>query len=174
MKLLKEPTMNRTRIAGLAAVVTLLLLPCHAGAQEPGKGDEMVRRRPERLERYRKMRLIETLKLNEEDAVRFFSKQSAHEDAQRDLFKGRNHALDELDKILHGTGSDKEMPKLSDEIQTIDEKIFSERQRYQNEVQKSLTPEQFAKFLLFERDFNRQVRDALEEMRGERGRKYKP
>ena len=81
--------MNSSRIAGLAAVLTLLLLPCHAGAQEPGKGEEMTRRRPERLERYRKMRLIETLKLNEEDAVRFFSKQSAHEDAQRETKRSR-------------------------------------------------------------------------------------
>jgi len=166
--------MHRLSFAGLTFVLTLLLLPCHAGAQDPGKGEEMVRRRPERLERYRKMRLIETLKLNEEDAVRFFSKQSAHEDAQRDLYKQRNRGLDELDKILHGTGSDKDYPRLSEEIQTIDLKIFNERQRYQDEVQKSLTPEQFAKFLLFERDFNRQVKDALEEMRGERGRKYKP
>ena len=164
--------MNRWKISALAALFTLLLLPAFATSQPPG-GDEMERRRPERLERYRKMRLIETLKLSEEDAVRFFSKQSAHEDAQRELFKERNKALDELDKIIHGKGSDKDLPKLSDDIQASDAKIFTERQSYQNEVQKSLTPDQFAKFLLFERDFNRQVRDALEEMRGGGGRKYR-
>jgi Spy/CpxP family protein refolding chaperone len=157
----------------LAALLALLLFPNHAGAQPPS-GDDTEKHRPERLERYRKMRLIETLKLNEDDAVRFFSKQSAHEDAQRELFKERNQSMDELDKIVHGKGSDKDLPKLSDDIQAVDVKIFNERQRYQNEVQKSLTPDQFAKFLLFERDFNRQVRDALEEMRGGGGgRKYR-
>ncbi len=55
---------------------------------------------PERLERFRKMRLVEVLHLNEDDAVRFFAKQTAHEDHVRDLMKSRNNILDDMDSAV--------------------------------------------------------------------------
>ena len=54
--------------------------------------------RPERLEKYRKMRLIEVLKLSEEGAVRFFAKQNAHEEKVHDMMQKRNQLLDEIEK----------------------------------------------------------------------------
>ncbi len=157
--------MKTRRILTIAAVCYLLVAGTEVRAQRGGNDDGMGKPRPERLERFRKMRLVETLKLNEEEAVRFFARQSAHEDTQRDLMKERNGALDDIDEIVRGKGNDKDLPKLSDAVRTADEKIFKERQRYQEEAKKSLTTEQFAKFLLFERNFNRQVKDALDEMR---------
>ena len=120
--------------------------------------------RPERLEKFRKMRLIEVLKLNEEDAVRFFAKHTAHEDAQRDLLKSRNAALDQIEEGVREKGDAKDVQKLSQEVESIDQKMFAERQRFHEDIQKILTPEQFGKFLVFERNFGRQVKDALQEM----------
>jgi len=54
----------------------------------------------ERLERFRKMRLEEALKLNEDDAVRFFAKQTAHEDKARELMKSRNDIVDDMDTAV--------------------------------------------------------------------------
>jgi hypothetical protein len=125
---------------------------------------------PERLERFKKMRLIEVLKLNEEESVRFFAKQSAHEDKIHELMKTRNEMLDDLQGIVKEKGDAKELQKLSDQVLGIDLKVFTERQRFQDEVRKSLTPEQFATFLIFERNFGRQVRDAMDEMRRRSGR----
>jgi hypothetical protein len=42
-----------------------------------------------------------------------------------------------------------------------DRKIFDERRRYQEEMRSMLPPERFAKMLVFERDFQMQVRDAM-------------
>jgi len=125
-------------------------------------------RRPERLEKFRKMRLIEVLQLKEDDAVRFFAKQSAHEDKQRDLMKERNNALDEIETTVKDKHDDKKLDELTGRILDLDRLIFEERQRYQNELKGFLTPEQFAKFLAFERNFGRQVRSALEELHEDR------
>ena len=119
---------------------------------------------PERLERFKKMRLIEVLKLNEEDAVRFFAKQSAHEDNIHDLMKSRNDALDDMKSIVRDKEKTADLQKRVDQVLDTDQKIFAERQRFQAELRKFLTPEQFAKFLVFEQSFGRQMRDALEEM----------
>lgn len=126
---------------------------------------------PERLEKFRKMRLVEVLRLHEEDAVRFFAKQSAHEEAQRGLMKSRNDALDGIENIVREEGDMRDVQKLADQVLSVDQKMFTERQRYQDDMRKFLSPEQFAKFLLFERNFGRQVKNALEEMREERRQK---
>lgn len=121
--------------------------------------------RPERLEKFRQMKLIEVLKLNEEDAVRFFAKQSAHEDAQRDLLKSRNAALDKIEASVEDHADPKDLQQLTAEVESVDQKMFAERQRYHEDVQKLLTPEQYGKFLVFERSFGRELRDALQGMR---------
>lgn len=129
------------------------------------------RQRPERIERFRKMRLVEVLKLNEEEAIRFFAKQSAHEDKTHELMQKRNDLLDEIEKKIGQKGDPAELVKLSDATMNIDKDIFAERQRFQNELHKFLSPEQFGKFIIFERNFGRQVREAMQEMRQEKKEK---
>lgn len=127
---------------------------------------------PERVDKFRKMRMIEMLKLEEEDAVRFFAKQSAHEDVMGGLMKSRNEALDDLEELIKDEkGENKEAQALAENVLDADQKIFGERQRFQAEIRKLLTAEQFGKFLIFERNFGRQIRDAMQEMGGEHKRR---
>src|SRR5258707_6335199 len=113
-------------------ILFVLLIWCVSGAAQHRSSRELDGPRPERLEKFRKMRLIEALKLNEEDAVRFFAKQSAHETTQRDLMKSRNEALNKIEDLSGDKkGDDKDIAKLADEVMSIDQKILTERQRYQ-------------------------------------------
>ena len=123
---------------------------------------------PERLERFKTMRLVEVLKLSEEDAVRFYSKQSAHEDKIHDLMKSRNEAIDDLAEMARSKSETNDIGKRIDQVSDLDQKMFAERQRYQEDMRKFLTPEQFAKFLVFERSFGRNVHDAMREMHRDR------
>lgn len=132
------------------------------GSRDQGQTDQ--RPNPERIERFKKMRLVETLKLNEEEAIRFFAKQSAHEDKMKELMESRNKALDKIQDIVQDKGDRKDMSKLTDDVLDVDQKIFAERQRYQNEIRTSLTPEQFGKFLVFERNFEHHMREAVKDM----------
>jgi hypothetical protein len=119
---------------------------------------------PERLEQFRKMRLIELLKLNEEQAVRFTAKQRAHEEKVRDLMMNRNSALDQIEALVDSSFEEKELYKLADQLLSIDNDIYKERQRFYDEMRQFLTPAQYGTFLVFERNFGRKVRDALDEM----------
>lgn len=129
--------------------------------------------RPERLEKFRKMRLVEVLKLNEEDAVRFYAKQSAHEDKVRGMMDTRNDALDDVEKMIKGKNSGGDLQKRVDQLLEVDQQIFGERQRFQKEMRQFLSPEQFARFMLFQRNFGNQVRDALGEMSKERKQRFR-
>ncbi|HUN64592.1 MAG TPA: hypothetical protein VMW43_00720 [Bacteroidota bacterium] len=117
------------------------------------------------IEKLKTMRLIEILKLNEEEAARFVVKQRQHDDNVRAVMDERNKRIDEVQDLIEGGKDKADLSKKSEEILAMDKKIFDERERYYQEMGKFLTPEQFAKFIIFERNFNRKVRDAIEEMR---------
>ncbi len=155
----------KTLLVCAACLLSLQLMAGEAQAQRRYFGPEGAQgKRPERLEKFRKMRLIEVLKLSEEDAVRFFAKQNAHEEKQHDLMKSRNAALDNIEDAIKGTPDAGKLEELSGKVMEIDRQVFDERQRYQNELKGFLSAEQFAKYLAFERSFGRQVRNALEEL----------
>jgi hypothetical protein len=158
-------------ILGLILLISIVAFQEESVAQRRGGYEGHQRQRPERLEKFRKMRLIEVLKLNEEEAVRFFAKQSAHEDKTHELMQKRNDLLDEIEKNIREKGDPAELVKVSDATMNIDKDIFTERQRFQDELRKLLTLEQFGKYIMFERDFGRQVRDAMQEMRQEKQEK---
>ncbi|MBI4810160.1 MAG: hypothetical protein HY800_01695 [Ignavibacteriales bacterium] len=151
-------------IVGIVFIISILVFQEESVAQRHRGFDSKQRQRPERLEKFRKMRLIEVLKLNEEEAIRFFAKQRVHEDKTHELMQKRNDLLDEIEKNIREKGNPTELVKLSDAAINIDKDIFAERLRLHDELRKLLTPEQFGKFIVFERDFGRQIRDAMQEM----------
>ena len=77
-------------------IVAAALLLVSAGLfAQPHQGRPGMAGRPERIEKFRMMRLVELLKLNEEDAVRFYAKQNAHEEKIAAI-------LPELDEMIGG------------------------------------------------------------------------
>jgi hypothetical protein len=158
--------------------------------EQPGRPDRPeMRERVERMERLKQMRLIEDLQLGEEEAVRFMAKRKEHEDRLRDLADERNSILDELGDELGTARRDRSdtrsgsrsagkpdantaaNPDVKPDLQAVeknlarvleqDRKIFDERKRYQDDMRKMLDSEKFARMLLFERDFQMQIRDAM-------------
>ena len=151
-------------------VAACMLIGSAAGiAQRRGMPPAPGMRDQGRLEKFKTMRLIDMQKLSEEDAVRFYAKSSAHEEKVRDLVKLRNSQLDEVEKMSREKKEGRDFQAPTDKILDTDQQIFAERVRYQAEMRKFLTPEQFGRFLVYERNFGRRVRSAMEEMHRERG-----
>ncbi|MBP1655336.1 MAG: hypothetical protein H6Q28_1892, partial [Bacteroidetes bacterium] len=57
-------------------------------------------RASERIEQWKKIRLIEMLDMKEDVSVRFFARMNDHEKAKRDLFKERDATLDRLERLI--------------------------------------------------------------------------
>jgi hypothetical protein len=123
--------------------------------------------KPERLDKYRKMRLVEILNLKEEDAIRFFAKEDAHRENMHKIMGERNVALDALDQVIRDEKESSEIEKSIVRVREIDRQMNEERERYQGELKGFLDPVQFGKFLLFERNFGNRLRDAFDELHRE-------
>lgn len=176
------------RIVVLCALALSLASVREAPAQTPPgippgerPRDSMPRReRVDRVERLKQMRLIEELNLGEDEAVRFMAKRKEHEDRMRALTDDRNAMLENLSRALGSDEGGKPGVKSGGssientvaDVLDQDRKMFDERRRYQEEMRKMLPMEKFAKMLVFEREFQMQVRDAMGRSMKKRSSKF--
>lgn len=149
------------------AIVCLTIFAGVAAAQDqmpiPGRAGE-------RLEQYKKLRLMEVLKLDEETSVKFFSRYNKQRDELTELNNKRNELLDELGKLRRDNASDREFQKVLDELRAIADPAVEIRGRFFDDIAKILTPRQMADYLVFERNFLRNVREIMRDMQGQRMR----
>mgnify|MGYP003351279820 CR=1 FL=1 len=117
----------------------------------------------ERLHQFRKLKLIESLDLKEEQALRFFSKLNEHEKKVQSIQKHKNEILDTLEILINADGSEKSFERLFDELFEGESQILSERKAFRNEARTLLSPQQVAKWYVFERNFMREVRGTMED-----------
>ncbi|HUI11557.1 MAG TPA: hypothetical protein VL221_14585 [Bacteroidota bacterium] len=153
--------MTNRSLVSLAAIVCVPLL---AVAQGTGQGDQQGADRPsERIENLRKVRLVEILELKEDQSVRFLARMNEHDAARRDLMKQRGDALDRLERLIRNKAEDSEYEKAFADVAAIDDRIAAERKGFFSGLSDILTPTQRAKMLIFERRFERELREAMRE-----------
>jgi hypothetical protein len=124
----------------------------------------------ERIERWKKLRLIELLNMSEDQSVRFFARMNEHETARRNLMKGKGEALDRLERLVRNRAEESEFEKVIPEVLAAEDQIRAEQRKFFTGLTDILSVEQRAKLLLFERQFERELREAMREAQRKRSR----
>ena len=152
------------KMFAVVALMTLALV-APAWAQEgvppdlPGGPD-----RPfERIQQLRKVRLMEMLEMKEEQSVRFMARFNAFEEQRRKSMADRSDAMDRLERLVRNKADSTECTKAFAEILKLDESMVDQRRQFFASLSDLLTIEQRAKFLLFERRFQKELREAMRE-----------
>jgi len=147
-------------VCSIVAVVGLMY-----GQDQPGQF-----RAAQRVEQFKKLRMIEALKLDDETSIRFFAKYSKHEDAVRDINNQRNDLIDQLEDMRKSDTDGPKMEKIFGDLAALDTKQAEERARFLDDLKTVLSTQQIADLIIFERNFARNVRQLMQEMaRGRRG-----
>lgn len=133
--------------------------------QEGGPGQF---RAVQRVEQFKKLRMIEALKLDENTSVLFFAKYSKHEDAMKEINKQRNDLIDQLQETRKSDSDGTPMEKIFSDLTALDSKQADERQRFLTDIKTVLSTQQIADLIIFERNFARNVRQMMQEMARER------
>jgi len=127
-------------------------------------GPDPGRRAYERIERWKKVRMIEFLDLSEEQSARFFARLNQHDKALRALREEKQEALDRLERLVRNRADSSEYTGAFEAVLAVDDKMQSSLKTFFGGLSDLLTAEQRARFLLFQRQFERQLRDAFREM----------
>ena len=153
--------MNNLRLCRLACT---FLLPSILFAQPGRPGDTQGTDRPyERIENLRKVRLVEILDLKEDQSVRFLARMNEHDNARLTMMKERGEALDRLERLIRNKAEDAEYEKAFADVVAVDDRITTERRSFFGGLSDILTPTQRAKMLIFERRFEKELREAMRE-----------
>jgi hypothetical protein len=118
----------------------------------------------QRIAQLKKLKLIETLDMNEQTAEKFFVRYNADQKKVDDALKALNDAMRELDKVL-----DQDPKKVTaDQLKPLNDMVLDKQAQMQTAVAERLRSlrgildeRQYAKFLLFEAKFQEQVRKTL-------------
>ena len=155
--------MNTIRI--LFFIGVFLSLFSTAYTQEP-----MGSRTPatERIEQFKKLRLMEVLKMNEETSIKFFLRYNKQMESLREIGKKRNELINHLQSLSASNSENEEMDQCIKDILLIDEKIASEKTNFINEIKEILTLKQVADYIVFERNFTKNLRELVRETAKER------
>jgi hypothetical protein len=155
-------------VLSLLSFALLLLVGQSVQGQPPMPPDDG---KPfERIEHFKKIRLIEMLDMKEEQSVRFFARLNEHDKAKRDLTKEKMDVLDKIERLVRNHAEGKEFQMLFPDVIASNEKILLEDQKFFDSLSDILSPEQRGKYLLFERQFEREIREAMRDIQRRRMR----
>jgi len=127
--------------------------------------EQFPRRPMERLESLKKVRMLEAMKLKEEDGVKLVNRYTNHREVMQDLEKERMNTLDQLEKQLQANASDAEFEKTFSELIELEKRMSDARAKYLNDLREVLTTRQIAEYLVFERNFAKDIRDIMRDIR---------
>ncbi|RMD49734.1 MAG: hypothetical protein D6830_04250 [Ignavibacteria bacterium] len=142
---------------GIIIFVLILITSAQLFAQEDmPPQDKRMRMKIERLE---KMQLLEVLDLDEETAVRFFTRKKENMKEARKLMEQRDKLIEKLkDKIQNGNGN---YAGLIQKILDVENEIANKKAEFINSLKDILTEEQIAKVVVFDYTFKREIKDYL-------------
>jgi len=142
------------------SLLTLIMLSTTLFAQRGKWQDEEAREKFEQLE---KIKLIETLEMDEETTLRFFARRSEHKKQQDDIQENIRQKIDNLDVIFKSgrVATADEIKSDINEINNLQLQFDKGRVDFVNSLSDILSYEQIAKLIIFEKRFRNEVRKLL-------------
>jgi len=161
---LKKVTMKYlvTTVLGVVFLVTnsLLAQPEHSTrSQQPAM---------DRIESWKKVRMLESLKLNEDQSTKFIVRYNEHSEAMHGFEKERNALVDKLDTQSKSDAADDDYNQTFNALLDTDKKISGERLRFLAELKEVLSNKQIAQYIVFERNFVQELRQAVRDVQSDR------
>jgi hypothetical protein len=146
-------------------VILMLLLPLASFGQRP---NQLNGRAMERLESYKKVRMLEVLKLDDEKGSKLVTRYTNHRATVRAVEEERMKVIDKLEKQAAASASDAEYQRTFTELTDIEKRMTDVRAKYLQDLKEIMTPRQIAEYLIFERNFARDIRDVMRENQKDR------
>jgi hypothetical protein len=125
-----------------------------AQAPTPGKATE-------RVEQYKKIRMMEVLGLDEQSSIKFFARYNKNAEVMKDLRQKQLQALKRIQDLRKTKASDGEYAKVISDLRSLDEEVNQTKSKYIDDLKDVLTNKQLAEYLVFELRFQQNLRELV-------------
>ena len=127
----------------------------------------------ERIEQFKKVRLMEVLKMDEETSIRFFTHYDKYEETLHAIQKDHNAFIDQLQKLIKSSANNSDIEQALKDIGMSEEKIAETRLKFLEELKSIISIKQVAEYVVFERDFNKNLREIMRDIAKDRWNRQK-
>ncbi|MFH0991885.1 MAG: hypothetical protein V1799_17905 [bacterium] len=129
----------------------------------------MPRQAMERAEQFKKMRMLEVLKLDEETSLKFIVRYNEHRDAIREIQQKQEGIVKQAITWRAAKVSNADYEKALQELQDLEQLAQDTKKKYIDKLHEILSAKQIFEYLVFELKFTRELmnimRDAPRPMR---------
>ena len=133
----------------------------------PGAG-QMRGQAGERVEQFKKIRLMEILSLDEQSSIRFFARYNKHQESMRDIRMKQAGLFQQIQALRRSGATDAEYDKVLSDLRALQNQTHEAREKYMNEISEVLSKKQLAEYIVFEVRFELNLREILREIQKER------
>ncbi len=123
------------------------------------------------IEKVKIYRLTKDLDLTTEQAILFFPKLNELQKIEQNYLKNQTEILHEFKKLLNNGAADQEIVSVIKKYEDAYFKKIEEQKKKLNEMKKILSPSQQARYLIFEAEFEREIRAMIKEIKEQRLKK---
>ncbi len=120
------------------------------------------------IEKVRIYKLTEALDLTEEQTMKLFPRLRDFRKREREFQRQRVATIDKLRDLIKTNAEEKEIVKVLDKLHEMQKNRLALQIKEMENIKELLTPVQQAKFLIFEEDFEREIRELIREVRCKR------
>lgn len=126
-------------------------------------GDRPPHHMREKLKHLEKIKLIETLDMDEETTLRFFSRKNELEKKIDSFTEQAEQVINQMEIIFKAGKiyTEAELKSLINKVNTIHSEVEKEKSNFINSLDDIFTTEQIAKFIIFERRFKDELKKAM-------------
>ena len=118
----------------------------------------------ERVEQFKKIRLMEVLDLDEQSSIKFFARYDKYEQQLRDLRQKQVQTFAQIQTLRKAKAADTEYTKVVNDLLALDTQFEDVKTKYVGELKEVLTSKQLAEYLAFEYRFQQNLRDLAREL----------
>jgi hypothetical protein len=123
---------------------------------------------PHKVEQYKKMRLIEEMRLDEETSIRFFTRYNKQMDEIKEIQRQRNMLMKQLKELNQANTNSNEIETAIKNYVKLEGQIAEVRAKFIEGLKEIFTTKQIAEYLIFEQKFNQNLREVLRDLTRER------
>ncbi len=157
--------MKRRHILPVAMAVLVICGLAVSQDQRPVRGPGA-----QRVEQLKKLRMQESMALDEETSIRFFARYNEHQEDLRKVGKKRADLIDGLEALIRKNATESELDARLKEISKVEGQVIEVRLKFIEKLGDILTKDQIARYVVFERNFNQDLRDLMRDAAQDRWR----
>ena len=143
----------------LAGLVSLFVTVTAQDAQPPVQG-----KAAERVEQFKKIRIMEVLGLDEQASIKFFARYNKNLEVMKDLRQKQVQALARIQNLRKGKASDNDYANVVSELRSLEDQVSQTKSKYIDDLKDVLTNKQLAEYLVFELRFQQNLRDLVRDV----------